>query len=358
MEKEQKTIIEYEKELLEQEQEHRELEDLEARAQKRHATQKEERLRKRVRYAVCFALVLLPALLFTYLFMKINAMDERIDRIAHALGVGEAVSTEDSTVADWTATALADDNPAPQKSTMTDIVYLAQTRSEEEYEEYLEKQEEELRANYNGHKVYLTFDDGPSVYTPMILDTLKKNNVKATFFVIYNGDQSMWPLYNRIVDEGHSIGLHSYTHKYEIVYANQECFERDVKSIHDFVEQRTGVDSRLYRFPGGSSNTVSDHVDTQEMIDYLDEEGYTYFDWNAQSGDAEDDSLTAEELNENVMGYVRANEGDSVVLMHDFKNCQETAKALQGLIDTLKAEGYEICPITEDVIPVQHVTED
>lgn len=206
----------------------------------------------------------------------------------------------------------------------------------------------------NGKKVYLTFDDGPSIYTDEILDILKANNVKATFFCVYNEDENLWPAYSRIVEEGHTLGMHSYSHVYDTVYASRDAFEEDVTEIHDFLYEQTGVDCKFYRFPGGSSNTVS-KVNVQELMEFLDSESMVYFDWNALSGDAVDMSLSAAQLNANIMGYVRKNAGDSVVLMHDLKNGHATVEGLQDLLDTLKAEGYEICPIDENTIPVQHV---
>ncbi len=204
------------------------------------------------------------------------------------------------------------------------------------------------------YKVYLTFDDGPSEHTDEILDVLKANDVKATFFVVYNPDKSLWPMYKRIVDEGHTLAMHSYTHVYEEIYANEDAFQEDVGLIHDFLYEQTGVDCRYYRFPGGSSNSVSS-VDIQELMGYLYEGGITYYDWNALSEDSVDFSLTPEELNENVLNSVMANSCDSIVLLHDLRDNPNTAEGLQQLIDTLKEEGYQICPIDDDTIPVQHV---
>ncbi|MGN0436145.1 MAG: polysaccharide deacetylase family protein [Wujia sp.] len=207
----------------------------------------------------------------------------------------------------------------------------------------------------NGKTVYLTFDDGPSVNTDMILDVLAANNVKATFFLCYNPDESVWPMYKRIADEGHTVALHSYSHVYKTIYADKEAFIDDVTMIHDFVYEQTGVDSKLYRFPGGSSNTVS-NVDMQILMEYLYDEGYTYFDWNALNGDAVNTATSPQQLNDNVMYYVRNNAGDSIVLMHDLGNVTATAESLQDLIDTLRAEGYTLAPIDENTVPVQHVT--
>ena len=334
--------------------------------------------RRRALFAGLVFMICIPIVICMYLIIRVNAIDGRLDKLSNSLNI-EAELDNPDTAAYAAETGKSDvDSPQPEKSTGADIVYLAlskesndiraekQAGSDEEMaaedvtteEVTTEATTAETSGNYvpNGKKVYLTFDDGPSENTDDILDILKKNNVKATFFVVYNDDKSMVPYYNRIVDEGHTIGLHSYSHVYETVYASEKAFEEDVTKIHDYVQSVTGVDAKIYRFPGGSSNEVSENVDTNRMIEYLTREGYTYYDWNAESGDAEDEGLTPDQLNDNVMGYVRANEGDSVVLMHDFKNGVATARALQSLIDTLKAEGYELCPIDENTDPCQHVT--
>ena len=124
--------------------------------------------------------------------------------------------------------------------------------------------------------------------------------------------------------------------------------------MHDLIYNVTGYDAWLYRFPGGSSNKVSG-VNIQDCMKYLDENGYVYFDWNAQNGDAVSYYISPDQLNYNVMGFVRNNPGDTVVLMHDLGSHHNTVEALPYLIDTLKAEGYEILPITRDTTPVRHV---
>ena len=212
--------------------------------------------------------------------------------------------------------------------------------------------EEALKPVKNGHKVYLTFDDGPSIYTDQILDILKEKGVKATFFVVVD-DYTYTDELNRIVDEGHTLGMHSMSHKYEVIYKDLAAFEKDVEGVHDLLFDITGVDSKFYRFPGGSSNTVS-RVSIDECIDYLGSQDISYFDWNALNGDAEYVDYSAEELNMNVMGYVHSNQGDSMVLLHDQLNHGATVEALPALIDTLISEGYEIVPIDSKTTPVHH----
>lgn len=217
----------------------------------------------------------------------------------------------------------------------------------------LERQEPEEAER---KRVYLTFDDGPSIYTGQILDILNANDVKATFFVIARENESYWPYYNRILDEGHVLGMHSYTHDYNQVYASLDAFEADVSRLSDFLYDRTGEYPTIYRFPGGSSNSVS-HVPISDCIAYLNEQGITYYDWNALNGDAVTDELSTDRLIENIMNSVRQN-STSIVLMHDMQSRHNTVESLQELIDTLKAEGYEILPIDEDTPLIQHIPYD
>ena len=203
----------------------------------------------------------------------------------------------------------------------------------------------------NGKRVYLTFDDGPSGYTNELLDILAQYDVKATFFVVNNYEHEAE--LKRIAEEGHTIGLHSGCHIYSKLYADMDSYKNDVEMVHTWVKRVTGIDTKYYRFPGGSSNTVSE-VPISMCVEYLHDNGYEYYDWNAQSGDAENSELTPEELNENVMTFVRNNPGASIVLMHDLDEHYNTIEALPALIETLKSEGYQLCVIDEDAPVVQH----
>ena len=202
-------------------------------------------------------------------------------------------------------------------------------------------------------RVYLTFDDGPSVYTGQILDILEANDVKATFFVI-GKDKTYYDYYKRIVDEGHALGMHSYTHEYQKVYASTESFGEEIEELQTLLKDVTGVESHIFRFPGGSSNNVSP-LPIEDYIAYLNEHNINYYDWNALSGDAVNASLSPEQLVNNIMKDVRENK-DSVVLMHDLATAHATVESLQMLIDTLKSEGYEILPIDENTPLIQHVS--
>jgi peptidoglycan/xylan/chitin deacetylase (PgdA/CDA1 family) len=203
-------------------------------------------------------------------------------------------------------------------------------------------------------KVYLTFDDGPSTQTDAILDVLAAYGVKATFFVTGKEDETSLAAYRRIVAEGHTIGMHSYSHKYSELYASLDAFESDFERIENLIYDTTGVESLYYRFPGGSSNQVS-NVDMTQYIRYINEQGITYFDWNVSSGDATAQAFTADELVENVMGDV-VQYKTSVVLLHDAANKQATVQALPTLIEALQEAGAVILPIDENTTLVQHVS--
>lgn len=331
---------------------------------------------------ICASFVLMcciPVFFCLYLMVKMNRLDARVDTLKKNLSVmtqveqvairtesTEGISASDKELLDQGAAQELEKTPGEstsvlmgssesQDASVEDITMSGTvTESGVAVSQPPTTESESVSVNTK-YKVYLTFDDGPSIYTDEILDTLKANDVKATFFVVYNPDRSLWPMYQRIVEEGHTLAMHSYTHVYEDIYSNEAAFKDDVSSIHHFLYEQTGVDVKYYRFPGGSSNSVGD-VDIQDLMGYLYESGITYYDWNALSEDALDPSLTSEELNDNVMGYVRANQSDSIVLLHDLENAPGTPEGLQQLIDTLKEEGYQLCPIDDNTIPVQHIT--
>ncbi len=202
-------------------------------------------------------------------------------------------------------------------------------------------------------RVYLTFDDGPSAYTDDILDILDAYGVKATFFVV--GKQGYTEQYQRIVNEGHTLGMHSYSHKYQEIYSSLDAYRQDMDKLHDYLYELTGVDCKIARFPGGSSNKKTSRVNMQELIRYLGEVGIQYYDWNVSSGDAAAVPIDAEQIADNVLDHVdRFN--TVIVLMHDAAGKKSTVEALPTIIESiLQSENTVLLPITEDTIPIQHV---
>ena len=203
-------------------------------------------------------------------------------------------------------------------------------------------------------RVYLTFDDGPSANTERILDILDQYGVKATFFVV--GKEGYAEQYRRIVDDGHTLAMHSYSHKYSEIYASVDAYRADLAKLHDFLYELTGEDCNIVRFPGGSSNTIS-RVDMWELIDYLKREDMVYFDWNVSSGDATGDRKSADQIARNVLDSI-GQFNNAVVLFHDAPGKDSTVDALPAIIEKiLESDNTVILPIVEDTVRVQHLHE-
>lgn len=195
--------------------------------------------------------------------------------------------------------------------------------------------------------MYLTFDDGPSpTNTAKILDILKERNIKATFFVVGENVKKYPELAKRIVDEGHTIGIHCNRHVYDEIYQSVDSYLEDFETAFRTVEDATGVKPVLFRFPGGSINAYNKKI-YKDIIKEMTARGFVYFDWNASL----DDSLrktTPEQLVDNAvkttLGRKRV-----VMLAHDIVS--STAQCLEDLIDRFPE--YRMEPLTPDTAPIQ-----
>lgn len=212
------------------------------------------------------------------------------------------------------------------------------------------KKTEETKVK-NGANVYLTFDDGPGIYTDEILSILKENDVKATFFVT-----SQFPKYQYLIkkeyEDGHTVGLHTYSHKWSI-YDSVDAYLDDFNKILEVVKKETGTEPKYFRFPGGSSNTVSisHHKGIMtELAALLESKGYVYFDWTFDSGDTNKKNNSKEAILNNVKAYLKG-DGDYIILMHDIK--KNTLLALPEIIKYCKQNGYTFKRIDENT-PVKH----
>ncbi len=205
-------------------------------------------------------------------------------------------------------------------------------------------------------RVYLTFDDGPnSTVTPKVLDALKRNNVKATFFII-NYSDSRKDIVKRIVNEGHTLAIHTYNHDYSVCYASDEAYMQGLKAMHDKILADTGYDAKIIRFPGGTSNAVSKKYSSgimTRLTQKVTQNGYIYFDWNVDSGDASGSNVSSKTIYNNVIKGLRRNR-NNVVLMHDASGKGTTADSLDSIINYCKKNGYAVLPITEETLPVRH----
>ena len=200
--------------------------------------------------------------------------------------------------------------------------------------------------------IYLTFDDGPnSYYTPVILDVLKKYNIKATFFVTSAGPDE---LIKREFDEGHVIALHSSSHAYDKIYRSSEAFWNDINTVSSRVERITGQKSYLIRFPGGSSNTISRHYKLgimAQLAKEVEERGYAYFDWNISSGDAGETTDPNVELNYVISGLSKSR--GNVILMHDIK--KHTSIAIENIIKYGLDRGYKFDVLDKSITCHQRI---
>jgi peptidoglycan/xylan/chitin deacetylase (PgdA/CDA1 family) len=197
--------------------------------------------------------------------------------------------------------------------------------------------------------IYLTFDDGPSKETVELLKILKDNNVKATFFVIGKADETSKSILKQIADEGHTIGVHSYTHIYKEIYESVEAYLKDFNSMSNLIYEATGLKPSIYRFPGGSVNSYNEGT-YRDIIEEMNRRGFTYYDWNVSSVDTNSNN-TAKTLYRNVVNQV-SNHSRSIVLFHDSSGKRQTVQALDGIIKDLKEQGYTFDSLSNKIKPI------
>ena len=248
------------------------------------------------------------------------------------------------------------DNTTITPEVQTSEVQTSETQTSETESTTQAQPEETSVEEENSKIVYLTFDDGPSSNTNAILDILKEYNVKATFFVNGKTDEISKEGYKRIVEEGHTLAMHSYTHVYKEVYASKEAFLEDVYRLQNYLFDLTGTKPIYYRFPGGSSNTISE-MDMQIFIQALHEEGMEYFDWNVANGDGGNKELTTDQILTNVWNDIPKYE-HSMILMHDSVQKGFTVEALPEMIKQLQEAGYTILPIDDTTPLIQHIRDN
>ena len=309
---------------------------------KNEELERRKRRVKRIKNAIIITMIsaiLIPIIMCICLLYKVNTMQKQINQLYE---MRENIKKEEQ---------LAQEE-ADKRQQQIEAEILASRLPET-------AETEENSAGIVGDgrkKVYLTFDDGPTVGTEEILSILKQYDVKATFFVVGKEDAYSKEMYRKIVEEGHTLGMHSYSHQYSAIYQSVDAFAKDIEKLKELLKKATGEDVRLFRFPGGSSNLVS-NIGMQEFVKYLNDEGITYFDWNVSSGDATSKSLEPEALVQNVIQDVGIYK-NSVVLMHDAVDKPNTVEALPLLLEELQGMDLDIVPITEDVKPIQHIKAD
>lgn len=216
----------------------------------------------------------------------------------------------------------------------------------------LEKEKSELHKELMKYKkvAYLTFDDGPSENTIKILDILKENNIKGTFFVNGRTDQTSLNTYKRMIDEGHTIGNHTYSHDYNSLYKSSEGFINDFNHLNTLLKEKLNVSTKFYRFPGGSNNELSNRYGkkhlTNEIASKLKQQGYIFFDWNVDSMDSKARVVQKDEIVRSVLNG-SMNMQQAIVLMHDLQGKHTTVEALPEIIDGLKKQGFAFEELSE-----------
>lgn len=300
-----------------------------------------QRLKKMI-IGIVAAGIVIPLLCCVYLFCRLHTIDGTLKTLEQRLDELDIRNQELQTLLQQLQ---------EQKSTP---VQTPQIQEDSSGAEASEPVAEESSGQEEIHKVYLTFDDGPSIYTNDILDILDSYNVKATFFVVGKEGTNAEEALQRIVDEGHTLGMHSYSHKYKELYESMDSFTQDFARIRDSIYQATGVESVCYRFPGGSSNTISE-IDMHDFIDYLDSQGVEYYDWNVSSGDGGSMKLSTDTLLENCTKDIDTRD-TSIILLHDSAEKPTTVEALPDIIENILARpDTVILPITENTRPIHHI---
>ena len=278
---------------------------------------------KKIIVGTAIVLLLLPTIMCLFLLVKVHSLEKQIETITKVSdsGVVKAQEKEVETTKAPKKASTAEPTIKPTDDTTT-------------------------------KKVYLTFDDGPGSQSGKILDILKKNHVKATFFVTGKEDASSKKIYQRIVKEGHTLAMHSYSHIQDVIYDSKEAFEKDLKQINRCLYEATGVHTKFYRFPGGSS-TQNTSLPIQNFIDVLKKIYYLYLDWLVIRTAIPNANATKEQVVTGVMQGVDAYD-TAVVLMYDVADKPMTVKALPSIIKQIKAKNYELLPVDESMILIQH----
>ncbi len=305
----------------------------------------------------CAILIIIPIIMCLVLMVRLHMLEREFDKLLTMKEQGKIVTQIDKNGNKYLVLAKdADKQSEVSNEAQTDESDKKETL-QTTVQETTTAQEETTVDDYTGKRAYLTFDDGPSGNTIPILDTLDACGVKATFFVIGRTDDESLKLYKEIADRGNALALHSYSHDYGALYASIDTFAAEVTQIHDLVQNATGKDVRIFRFPGGSSNTVST-VPITECIKWLKANNYKYVDWNVSSEDATGKTLSAAEI-VNIVVSEASGCNSAYILMHDANNKDATVQAIPSIVQQLQAQGFRFYAIDENTQGLsQHIKAD
>ena len=286
-----------------------------------------QRLKKMIIGIVIVGL-LIPILCCVYLICRLHAINGTLRDLEQRLEELDARDRERQTL-------------LQQLQSETAIQQGVQTQEEVTSGEVSEHTPESDPGQEMIHKVYLTFDDGPSIYTDEILDILDRYHVKATFFVVGKHVKEHPELVKREYDEGHYIANHGYNHNNKLLYSNMEHFKEEVVNTDIEISKAIGVEnycSHIFRFPNGFMSKKYSYQ-KKEAVEVLNSLDYSYIDWNCLNKDSERKYSNYQLMNN--LKKSAKNKGTLVVLMHDTADVNKTYDILKSSIDYLRSEGYE-----------------
>jgi peptidoglycan/xylan/chitin deacetylase (PgdA/CDA1 family) len=300
--------------------------------------------------------IIISVILIIVLFVRLTAIEAKLDNLltSSSTAVSQDITSGQGDVSVSGEEISGSDEPGADMGYATDDSGISTVS--------VDVDEDNIASAQDSHKVYLTFDSEPSDNTDKILDILDRYDVRATFFVSgpdvsdEEDSDALAKIYKRIADDGNTLGMHSYSNKYSIIYQSLDDFSDDYTELYDYLYDVTGVRCKYYRFLGGSSNKIS-NVSMGTLIDYLDSRNAVYFDWNVSAGDEATGAYTADDIVQNVLEGVSKYK-TSVVLLHDTEEQSATVTALGSLIEALQDMDAEILPIDEDTKVIQYVQID
>jgi peptidoglycan-N-acetylglucosamine deacetylase len=242
-------------------------------------------------------------------------------------------------------------------------LFLKEAQKVEILEEIIESEKESFTqgsvfyGNVEKKKIaYLTFDDGPSNNTKEILDILKSYQIPATFYVNGSDTEFAKEMYRRIVNEGHAIGNHTYSHDYASIYQSKEHFLEDFMKMEQLLIDTVGFAPKIIRYPGGSNNTVSHKYGGKAIMDEIvlemEQRGYIHSDWNIDSLDTSKVKQSKNVIKNAVLDRAQG-KNELIILFHDTEVKTTTVEALPEIIEELIKIGYQFKPMTEETFNIQ-----
>ncbi len=200
--------------------------------------------------------------------------------------------------------------------------------------------------------IFLTFDDGPGAGTEQVLNTLAAHEAKATFFLVGTRiNEQTAPLIQRMVDEGHSIAVHTTCHDYRTIYASVEAYLKDFNTTYEKIYDYTGTYPRIYRFPGGSINSFNKSV-YRDIISELSNRGFTYYDWNISAGDATKGATEKTIYANSMVGLKYKNASrNAILLMHDTSTL--SSSQLDNIMTAYEQNGFSFTALDQDIKPIK-----